>query len=405
MTVILSIDPGSRKTGFGVIRVERNQAQYVSSGTIRLPVNEALGARLRVLFESLSEIIDTYQPAVASIESVFMAKSADSALKLGHARGAAMVACVTNDLEVYEYAARQIKQSVVGTGAANKLVEYDVGAFVRKSLIRQWLHTQREAKTSHVAIEECMGPRAKHRRAVNRRRLGASKSVAKKASAGAANVLQTISDQASPPLAEKIRHAVQVLRRQKGPVTTEQLNGVAVLLVRAAGATGWRQYEAGQDLSIRIDGRWIDAEVFGVVEPNSTKHRLRMHEGRDGVQELHPWNHALRELPSADFHEALNEWKTSMRKNYAHIFDAVLGRPLDVLEQCVTIDVVGDAVDLARVKDVGGLSAWLHELHQQRCKGTEAPDPTAALLTGPPAAGKVSDWSSNLSANPSCSPA
>ena len=54
MTVILGIDPGSRKTGFGVIRVERNQAQYVSSGTIRLPVKEALGPRLRVLFESLS---------------------------------------------------------------------------------------------------------------------------------------------------------------------------------------------------------------------------------------------------------------------------------------------------------------------------------------------------------------
>ena len=120
MTVILGIDPGSRKTGFGVIRVERNQAQYVSSGTIHLPVKEALGARLRVLFESLSEIIDTHQPTVASIESVFMAKSADSALKLGHARGAAMVACVINDLEVHEYAARQIKQSVVGTGAANK---------------------------------------------------------------------------------------------------------------------------------------------------------------------------------------------------------------------------------------------------------------------------------------------
>ena len=120
MTVILGIDPGSRKTGFGLIRVERNQAYYVSSGTIRLPVKEALGARLRVLFESLSEIIDTYQPTVAAIESVFMAKSADSALKLGHARGAAMVACVIKDLDVYEYAARQIKQSVVGTGAANK---------------------------------------------------------------------------------------------------------------------------------------------------------------------------------------------------------------------------------------------------------------------------------------------
>ena len=69
MTLILGIDPGSRKTGFGVIRVERNQAQYVSSGTIRLPVKEALGARLRVLFESLSEIIDTYQPTVRLLKA------------------------------------------------------------------------------------------------------------------------------------------------------------------------------------------------------------------------------------------------------------------------------------------------------------------------------------------------
>jgi crossover junction endodeoxyribonuclease RuvC len=120
MTIILGIDPGSRKTGFGIIRVERKQPRYVSSGTIRLPVKEALSVRLRVLFESLSEIIDSHQPTVAAIESVFMAKSADAALKLGHARGAAMVACVVNDLVVHEYAARQIKQSVVGTGAASK---------------------------------------------------------------------------------------------------------------------------------------------------------------------------------------------------------------------------------------------------------------------------------------------
>ena len=131
MTVILGIDPGSRKTGFGVIRVERNQAHYVSSGTIRLPVKEALSARLRVLFESLSEVIGTYQPTAAAIESVFLAKSADAALKLGHARGAAVVACVTNDLDVYEYAARQIKQSVVGTGAADKQqVQYMVAALL-----------------------------------------------------------------------------------------------------------------------------------------------------------------------------------------------------------------------------------------------------------------------------------
>jgi crossover junction endodeoxyribonuclease RuvC len=116
----LASTPALEKTGFGVIRVERNQAQYVSSGTIRLPVKEALGARLRVLFESLSEIIDSYQPTVASIESVFMAKSADtlrSSWGMPRRGRSDWSHCVTYDLEVHEYAARQIKQSVVGTGA------------------------------------------------------------------------------------------------------------------------------------------------------------------------------------------------------------------------------------------------------------------------------------------------
>ena len=120
MAVILGIDPGSRKTGFGIIHVDRKKPRYVSSGTIRLPVKEPLSIRLKVLFESLSEIIATHQPTVAAIESVFMAKSADSALKLGHARGAAMVACVTHDLGVHEYAARRVKQSLVGTGRGSK---------------------------------------------------------------------------------------------------------------------------------------------------------------------------------------------------------------------------------------------------------------------------------------------
>ena len=120
MTTILGVDPGSRKTGFGIVRVEEGRSIYVASGTIRLPVKETLAARLSVLFDSLIEIIDTYNPTEGVIEQEFMPKSADSALKLGHARGAAMVACVTKGLLVHEYAARQIKQSVVGTGAATK---------------------------------------------------------------------------------------------------------------------------------------------------------------------------------------------------------------------------------------------------------------------------------------------
>ncbi|WP_435217770.1 crossover junction endodeoxyribonuclease RuvC [Luminiphilus sp. nBUS_07] len=120
MTTILGIDPGSRKTGFGVIRTEGSAAVYVTSGIIRLPVDQPLGPRLGVLFSSLNSIIDEFRPEELAIEEVFLARNPDSALKLGHARGAAMAACVHRGMDVYEYAARQIKLAVVGTGAASK---------------------------------------------------------------------------------------------------------------------------------------------------------------------------------------------------------------------------------------------------------------------------------------------
>ena len=119
MTLILGIDPGSRKTGFGVISVQGSRHEYVASGVIRLPLVE-LADRLKIIFDSISEIIAMHSPHEVAVEEVFMAKSAGSALKLGQARGAAIVACVNRDLIVAEYTARQIKQAVVGTGAAQK---------------------------------------------------------------------------------------------------------------------------------------------------------------------------------------------------------------------------------------------------------------------------------------------
>ena len=119
MTLILGIDPGSRKTGFGIIRVNGNRHEYVASGVIRLPVI-ALPDRLKIIFDNISEIIASHGPIEAAVEEVFMAKSAGSALKLGQARGAAIVACMRHELIVAEYTARQIKQAVVGTGAADK---------------------------------------------------------------------------------------------------------------------------------------------------------------------------------------------------------------------------------------------------------------------------------------------
>jgi crossover junction endodeoxyribonuclease RuvC len=120
MSLILGIDPGSRKTGFGIINVVAGRHDYVTSGVIRLPVDQALPERLKVLVESINEIIQIHCPQKVAIEQVFMAKNAGAALKLGQARGAAIAACVGHDMDVAEYSARQIKQAVVGTGAANK---------------------------------------------------------------------------------------------------------------------------------------------------------------------------------------------------------------------------------------------------------------------------------------------
>jgi crossover junction endodeoxyribonuclease RuvC len=120
MAIILGIDPGSRKTGFGIIHTLHGKHEYITSGVIRLP-GGPLPERLRIIAESVEELVERHGPTQLSIEQVFMAKSADAALKLGQARGAAIVPCVTRGLEVSEYSARQIKQSVVGTGAADKI--------------------------------------------------------------------------------------------------------------------------------------------------------------------------------------------------------------------------------------------------------------------------------------------
>ncbi len=119
MALILGIDPGSLKTGFGIINYVGGKSEYVTSGVIRLP-SGALPERLKIIYRSVTELVEQYCPQELAVEQVFMARSAGSALKLGQARGAAIVACAAQEMDVFEYSARQIKQSVVGTGAAEK---------------------------------------------------------------------------------------------------------------------------------------------------------------------------------------------------------------------------------------------------------------------------------------------
>ena len=116
MTIIIGIDPGSRRTGYGVIEIQGNRHRYISSGHIDLTKYPAL-QRLQQIYVGVMQIMRDFQPQEAAIEQVFMHENASAALKLGQARGAAIVALT---IPIAEYSAREVKKSVVGSGAAKK---------------------------------------------------------------------------------------------------------------------------------------------------------------------------------------------------------------------------------------------------------------------------------------------
>lgn len=119
MSIILGIDPGSRFTGYGVVVYQGTRFTYLGSGCIKLAEHD-FPIRLKTIFQGVSQLISQFNPDAFAIEQVFMAHNPDSALKLGQARGAAIVAATVAELPVYEYSARQVKQAVVGQGAAEK---------------------------------------------------------------------------------------------------------------------------------------------------------------------------------------------------------------------------------------------------------------------------------------------
>ena len=116
---ILGIDPGLRSTGFGIIDKEGQQLGYVASGCIKTPDSE-LSERLKVILESLGEVIEQHKPEQVAVEKVFVNVNPQSTLMLGQARGAAICAAVLANLPVAEYTALQVKQAVVGNGHAGK---------------------------------------------------------------------------------------------------------------------------------------------------------------------------------------------------------------------------------------------------------------------------------------------
>jgi crossover junction endodeoxyribonuclease RuvC len=122
MALILGIDPGSRVTGFGLLKVDMSsgQVRHLSHGVIVLPEAKPLWQRLSVLSENLQSLFEKYRPGIVAVEKIFLGKNADSAFKLGHARGVVLAVAAAQKAEVFEYATRVVKKGVTGRGSASK---------------------------------------------------------------------------------------------------------------------------------------------------------------------------------------------------------------------------------------------------------------------------------------------
>ena len=117
---IIGIDPGLIQTGFGIIKVINDEVSVLDYGIIKPNIQDSLSKRLLTIYNDVCEIILRHKPQVVAIEEVFYGKNVKSSMRLGQARGAAMVAAASKNISIYEYSAKKVKQSITGNGNAHK---------------------------------------------------------------------------------------------------------------------------------------------------------------------------------------------------------------------------------------------------------------------------------------------
>ncbi|KMO33516.1 hypothetical protein VQ02_20665 [Methylobacterium variabile] len=161
---ILGIDPGLRRTGWGLITVTGTRLAFVASGTVTSDGNDDLATRLRTLHEGLTKVVATLLPDEAAVEETFVNKDAQATLKLGHARAVALLVPALAGLPVAEYAANLVKKTVVGAGHAEK---DQVGAMVRFLLPKATADTADAADALAVAITHASHRAARARAATH----------------------------------------------------------------------------------------------------------------------------------------------------------------------------------------------------------------------------------------------
>lgn len=128
---LLGLDPGLRFTGWGIIEAEGNRISHVADGVIATDGDESVPLRLKALDMALAELLARYAPAEAAVEETYVNRNASATLKLGYARGVALLAPARLGIPVFEYGAKTVKMAVVGTGGADKV---QVGLMVRRLL-------------------------------------------------------------------------------------------------------------------------------------------------------------------------------------------------------------------------------------------------------------------------------
>ena len=116
----MGVDPGLIQTGFGIISVKENKSVVIDYGIIKPSLKDNLANRLLTIFNDVCTIITDFSPQIFAIEDIFYGKNVKSAMRLGQARGASMVAAASKKIPIYEYSARKVKQSLTGNGNAHK---------------------------------------------------------------------------------------------------------------------------------------------------------------------------------------------------------------------------------------------------------------------------------------------
>ena len=149
--IILGIDPGTLVTGFGLIQKSGSKCTYIEAGTINTSPKDSLPIRLRKIYDRILHVINEYHPDQCGIETAFFGKNIQSTLKLGHARGVAILAAVHREVPIIEYSPREVKRSVTGNGASSK---QQVAYMVKSILNVKEMHTSHDVSAA-LAIALC----------------------------------------------------------------------------------------------------------------------------------------------------------------------------------------------------------------------------------------------------------